>query len=212
MQRAILLHAPLVPGLAPRWAPSLLQALPYGKRLELERRPSEACLASLSGLALAFTAVARLVRAPCAVRALEFAEGGKPRFAQGPSFSVSHTQGHVCAVVAGGDDVGVDVERVLGAAADLDRLRRWTAIEATLKAAGLGLPRHGAVQLARDFANATLQGTRYALRPWAPAADATGHVASRGPIALEIDALDLAGAEVSAAVERALGLAPELEQ
>jgi len=51
MTEAIILHAHLRRPLScPSWQQSLLQALPYAQRLELERREPEARRASLVGL------------------------------------------------------------------------------------------------------------------------------------------------------------------
>ena len=90
--------------------------------------------------------------------ALDFPEGGKPRWHGGDDFSVSHAAGYVaCALAPPGAAIGLDIE--LRAAATLDSLRLvtsederrlvtsgrldaaalWTRKEALLKAAGRGV-------------------------------------------------------------------------
>lgn len=208
MQKAILLHASLEPGIAPRWTDELLRALPYGRRLQIERADAGARTASLAGLALALTGAGRLGDAVPRVAEFRFATGAKPRFEHGPHFSVSHTVDRVACAVCSTIDVGLDIENVPSGVghATLLELVRWTATEATLKAAGLGLPQVRKVVLEGPAIGAIEGDGRYTLREFQLSAHTIGHVASAEPVELLVDAVALDGAEVSAAVQCALGL------
>jgi len=137
----ILLHATFPGHLPGPDLASLLARLPYGKRLALERREAIAREAALTGIALALEAVRRLRGAPVSPADLRFPQDGKPALDGGPYFSVSHTDGCVACAVSDTFDCGFDFECVPIDAdeAARSRLRRWTAVEAVLKAAGLGL-------------------------------------------------------------------------
>jgi len=114
-------------------------------------------LQSRTGLAL-LAALARDCRLP--PFALLHRDGnGKPRFPDGPDFSISHSRGFAaCAVAPPGFSIGIDLEprdraraaAVLRIAGEQERAaladgvmtatELWTAKEAVLKAAGAGLP------------------------------------------------------------------------
>lgn len=199
---------PWPPAAAPAWAGPLLAALPYAWRLEFERRAPEPRLASLAGLALALCGATRLQRTPPAVRDLSRDAEGKPRLAAGPYFSVSHGATRVAAIVTRGCEVGLDVESV-AQGADLRELRRWTATEAALKAAGLGLRAVGDVEVAATGEKAVVRGRRYGLMPVQLAADVVACVAAERILQLDCSELGLDAPELSAAVERSLGLATQ---
>jgi 4'-phosphopantetheinyl transferase len=162
-------------------------------------------------------------------RALAFAIGahGKPRLdpASDVRFNLAHAGEHVLIAVARGREVGCDVERVdegralarlaheiLGPReidawqrAGADRraelfYRAWTAKEAALKAAGVGITiGPGVVEVLagggeRVVDSVEVAGARYALRELAPRGDAIAAVALEGDIAdvVELDAAPLA--------------------
>lgn len=162
MRRVIVLHAPS-PG--PAWAErerSLLHRLPYARRLELEARDPAARRASLGGTALLFEAAGRLGYRKVSTGDLCYPQGAKPRVAGGPFFSISHTTQRVACAASCECDVGLDHEEYTGEDAPA-RLRHWTAIEATLKAAGEGLQRMGAVELDPGLRFSSLGGARFHL-------------------------------------------------
>lgn len=208
MDHATLLHAPWPPAVTPAWAGALLAALPYAWRLQLERRAPEARLASLAGLALALCGATRLQGAPPAVRDLSRDADGKPRLAAGPHFSLSHGATRVAAIVTQACEVGLDLES-LGAAADPRKLRHWTATEATLKAAGLGLRAVAEVQFATTGEEAVVRGRRYRVMPVQLAPDVIASVAAERVLRLECSETSLDAAGLSATVERSLGLATQ---
>jgi hypothetical protein len=210
MQKAMLLHASLAAGVAATaWSDALLQALPYARRLQLERADAAARSASLGGLALALAGASRLAGTVPRVDEFRFASGAKPRLAHGPGFSVSHTAGRVACVVCTAGEIGLDIERVRADAgpATLHELWRWTATEAALKAAGLGLRQVHEVVIEEPPFAATVQGRRYVLREVPSSPQVIGHLASTDRVELIVDCVDLDGSEVSTAVQCALGLA-----
>ena len=209
VQNAILLHASLATGAPAPWLQPLLQALPYARRLQIERADGAAQAASLAGLALALTAAGRAIGEIPRVADFRFITGAKPRLEQGPAFSVSHTADRVACVVCNGVDLGLDIETVPSVAGGttLRKLLRWTASEATLKAAGLGLRQVSEVVLEQQSERtAVLAGRRYALLEVQLTPHTIGHVASAESIELRVDTVALDGAEVSSTVQRALGL------
>jgi hypothetical protein len=162
----ILLHASFPGHLPGSDLATLLARLPYGKRLELERRSPEERAAGLAGIALALEAARRLRGATVSAADLRFAQDGKPAFDGGPYFSVSHTDGCVACAASDALDCGFDFEFVpIGAdEAARSRLRRWTAVEAVLKAAGRGLRESAQVEIAADRRTGRIQARRYHLR------------------------------------------------
>lgn len=208
MQTVTLLHASLPADGVWHWQATLLQALPYAKRLEFERRKPEDLRAALGGLALLVLGARRLRPSGIAVRQLEFAPDRKPRCAGGPYFSISHTLGRVACVVSAGIDPGVDIEHVPATttATERARLLRWTATEAALKAAGLGLREAGGVQLDAALRHTQVGALRLVLQELRLAAGCIGHLAAADlPATLQVCAVNLDAAEVSAAVECSLG-------
>jgi 4'-phosphopantetheinyl transferase len=212
VNEASLLHAPLTPGLRLACAQRLLEALPYAARLRLERFEPTRRAAGLAGLALALTSAARaLGDAFGGVADLRMPDEQKPQFARGPYFSLSHTQGHVACVSCLHDDVGLDIESS-AAGSPTPELLRWTASEATLKAAGAGLRRLAGVQVDLAARETSFAGTRYVLHELHLAPGTFGHVASSRPLALAVEPVELDGAAFSASLERLLGLPPQREQ
>jgi hypothetical protein len=215
MDDTIILHAALpVPESALAWQTSLLEALPYARRLELGRRDTDARRDSLAALALTLLALERLTGRAVAAGELTFpGDGGKPFLPGGPRFSWSHCTGRVACIASQRADPGLDLEALpLAAPADTRRrLLRWTATEAVLKAAGRGLRDAAEVQLAADLQTGVLGTDEYFLQPLS-LPGCVGHGAARvrlrpGPA----EECELAGAVVSAALERSLRLSPQFE-
>ena len=214
MTDAIILHASLqLPVRCPSWQQPLLQALPYAHRLELERREPEARRASLSGLGLVLMAAARLTRQEFPSRAFTFPQQGKPRLAGGPFFSISHSLSRVACIVCAETDSGIDIEDLQETvkAAAVTKLQRWTATEATLKAAGLGLRAASEVVLADSLAHALIGCERYELQAVDVVPGVVGHVAAKTQLTLSIEPLELDDARMSALLERSFGLATQFE-
>jgi phosphopantetheinyl transferase len=84
----------------------------------------------------------------------------------GPDFSISHCEGRVACAVSAGSTVGLDIE-LESRAGGRAWLQRWTATEAVLKAAGIGL--RSAADVRIDASAATIDGlpSRYVLVPLA---------------------------------------------
>ena len=162
MSRVIVLHAPPPGHASPEWERGLLQRLPYARRLELESRDSQSRRASLGGTALLLEAAGRLGYGDVGSSELRFPEDAKPRIAGGPYFSISHTARRVACAASRECDIGLDHEDYAGVEA-LARLKRWTAIEATLKAAGAGLRRADAVEVDAELSCSRLDGAEYSL-------------------------------------------------
>jgi hypothetical protein len=214
MSGTIVIHAALSGTPLPAWQPRLLEALPYARRLELGRRDAAARRDSLAALALALLAIERLTGRAPAPGELSFpAEGGKPVLPGGPRFSWSHCATRVACIASLHADPGLDLETLpLEAPADaVQRLRNWTATEAVLKAAGLGLREAARVSLAADLGAGAVGNGRYFLHPL-ELPGCVGHIAARVPLvpapAVECE---LTGAAVSAALERSLRLAPQFQ-
>ena len=157
----------------------LLERLPYARRLELERREASARAASLHALELLRRGVEHLRGHALEMPALRYPAGGKPTLAGGPHFSTSHSGTRVAVALCEQCELGIDVED-LAAAADADHLARWTAVEATLKAAGSGLRRAGDVRLAPDLAGARLGSGEYRLQRVTLAPGCIAHLAMAG--------------------------------
>lgn len=183
MTDVLVLHAALPCEEGAGLAASLLAQLPYGRRLELERRDAAARLASLAGTALVLAGASRLRGRPMDVAQLRFPQGHKPSFAGGPWFSVSHSGRRVAVAFSERSEVGLDLEDLLphGSAPGrgLDSLARWTATEAALKAVGAGVRAAGELRLSEDRSVATLAGAVIQLRPLALAEDCVACLATR---------------------------------
>ena len=214
MSGTIVIHAALAGPPLPAWQPRLLEALPYARRLELGRRDATARRDSLAALALALLAIERLTGRAPAPGELSFpAEGGKPVLPGGPCFSWSHCTTRVACIASLHTDPGLDLETLpQEAPADaVQRLRNWTATEAVLKAAGLGLRDAARVSLAANLDAGAVGGGRYFLHPL-ELPGCVGHIAARVPLlpAPSVEC-DLAGEDLSAALERSLRLAPQFQ-
>jgi 4'-phosphopantetheinyl transferase len=183
MSHVIVLHAPLS---GHARATALLAALPYAKRLQLERRDAVAQGASLAGIVLALDAATSLRGKSVTAAELSFPEDGKPRLAAGPFFSIAHSVRTVVCAASLELDCGVDVEDVPAPGelvqASRDRLRTWTATEAVLKAAGLGVRAVKDVTVAADCATAQLRGVAYWLRELDLGPDSVACIATPQPI------------------------------
>jgi phosphopantetheinyl transferase len=167
-------------------ATALLAALPYAKRMQLERRDADARDASLAGITLALEAATTLRGESVTAVELTFPEGGKPRLAAGPFFSIAHSVHSVVCAASLELDCGIDIEDVPAPGglvqASRDRLRTWTATEAVLKAAGLGVRAARDVTVAADRATAQLRGIAYWLRELDLGADSVACIATPQPI------------------------------
>jgi phosphopantetheinyl transferase len=179
MFQVTVLHAPLDGPLEAGREAWLLERLPYARRLELERREASARAASLHGLELLRFGFEHLRGHALEMPALRYPAGGKPALAGGPCFSTSHSGTRVVVALGEQCEVGVDVED-LAPDADESRLGRWTAVEATLKAAGAGLRRAGDVRLAPDLASARLGSEEYRLQRVTLAPGCIAHLATAG--------------------------------
>ena len=208
---AILLHAPFVSGPAPGWAPALLEALPYLKRQDLERREPAARTASLHGLALALVAATRLDERTVPIHELRFGKQGRPELVDGPWLSISHTQTRVACIATRACETGLDVETIPTSPdrATLRKLRRWTTVEAVLKAAGAGVRHAEDVAIVARGPNAIARFGEHTFRAWQVklAADVMAQVAARERLDVAIDELRLDDVAISTTVERSLGLA-----
>lgn len=162
MRRVIVLHAPPPGHASPEWERRLLHRLPYARRLELEAREPASRRASLGGTALLFEAAGRLGYDGVGAADLRFPQDAKPSVVGGPYFSISHTPQRVACAASRECELGLDHEEYSGTDAPA-RLRHWTAVEATLKAAGAGLRRTAAVEVDPAFRFSRLDGAEYHL-------------------------------------------------
>lgn len=213
MSTAIVLHAslPAAPH-RPSWHEPLLRSLPYARRLRIEGYDGPTQCASLAGLALVLLGAERIAGRPFAPRDFSFPPDGKPSLACGPVFSVSHTAARVACCVASAARCGIDIEEHVGSdAGTLEKLRRWTASEAVLKAMGLGLRAVREVSLDATLESGSVRDRRFELQPLAGLPGAIGHVAFDSRTRFVLAAVDLDGDELSAALERSLGLSSQFE-
>lgn len=189
-----------------------MQALPYAQRLELERREPGARRASLAGLGLVLVGAAHVTRQEFPPQAFTFPPAGKPRLASGPYFSISHSRSAVACIVCADADCGIDIEDRTEAeeGATVAKLQRWTATEAALKAAGLGLRATGEVALADLLGHAMVRRQRYELQPLEDLPGLIGHVAARRKLTPIITSVELDDARTSALLERSLGLSAQI--
>lgn len=186
MIHVLVLHSELAGDVAADAEAAMLARLPYGRRLELERRDSAGRLASLAGLALALDGVRRMRGHPADPARLRFAQDRAPALEGGPLFSVSHSRGRVGVALCDGGAVGFDLEDLAAGSDSSGRgvgsLERWTAIEAVLKAGGTGLREAGKVHLSQDRSIATLAGGVFHLRPLVLAAGCVACLATGSPV------------------------------
>jgi len=193
MTEVMVLHACLDDQFDAARCASLLERLPYARRLELERRRPRLRLPSLLGIALLGEGVRRLCGVPLDPALLRYPDTGKPRLDGGPSFSISHSMSRVAVALAETDEPGLDLEVLRPGRQDRALLERWTATEATLKALGAGLRRLRDVRLADDLTHATLDGNVVLLRSVLLASDCIARLATFGPVtALEVRECDAA--------------------
>lgn len=165
---------------------ALLARLPYGRRLELERRDRRARSASLAGIALVLAGAGRLRGAAVLPEQLEFPAGLAPRLRGGPWFSVSHSPTRVAVALSRDCRIGLDLEDAAAARAAArtyaGTLERWTAIEAALKAAGGALAEARDVRLASDLSRAEVGDLTLCLRPLELGAHCTACLATPEPL------------------------------
>jgi phosphopantetheinyl transferase len=182
MSHVIVLHAPLPGHAGAAHESALLARVPYAKRLQLEHRDPASRSASLAGIALALQAVALLRGRGVLAADLRFPQDGKPTLADGPFFSISHSVTRVACAASDELDCGIDIEDAGSASpmptATRERMRAWTAVEAVLKAAGLGLRAARDVKVAADFCTADLRGAPYWLLELDLGPDTVAHLAA----------------------------------
>jgi phosphopantetheinyl transferase len=164
MSHVIVLHGPSPGHASAEWECSLLHRVPYARRLELETRHPDARRASLGGTALLLHAAGRLGYDALGAGDLHYPEGAKPRIRGGPYFSISHTARRVACAASREFELGLDHEEYGGDEAPAG-LRHWTAVEATLKAAGAGLRRAASVEVDPECRRSLLDGIEYHLVP-----------------------------------------------
>jgi phosphopantetheinyl transferase len=186
MRRVIVLHAPSPGHAAPEWERSLLARLPYARRLELESCAPGTRRLSLAGIALLLDAGRRLGCGAVEPRALHFPQGGKPSIAGGPFFSISHTARRVACAASRDCDVGLDHEDYAGEEAPA-HLEHWTAVEATLKAAGAALRHARSVEVDPGLGRARLHDVEYRLAKLDLGPGLVASLATRSPP----DAIDI---------------------
>jgi len=179
MSEVIVLHAPLDGSFDAERAAFLLGRLPYARRLELERRDGAARAASLRALELLMDGVERLRGAIPDMSLLRYPQDAKPSIEGGPWFSVSHSASRVAVAISDACELGIDVEDLLSGTQE-QQLARWTAVEATLKAAGSALRRAQDVHVAPDLSSAWLDGREFLLQRAVLAPDCVAHVATVG--------------------------------
>jgi phosphopantetheinyl transferase len=177
------MHARLRGGDVPDDLALLMERLPYAKRLDLERREPGARTARLAGIWLALEGAARLRGRTVDVASLRFPADGKPYLEGGPHFSISHGLHHVAAAVCESVEIGLDLEDVGAESGDSmearQKLLRWTATEAVLKAAGRGLRDARSVELDDTLATGTLAGVLYRLTPVEMSTHVVAHLATQ---------------------------------
>jgi hypothetical protein len=214
MSAAIVLHASLPAGLRhARWEAALLLALPYARRLQLEGRSAPQRQASLAGIALALLGAERVAGRSFAPRDFNFPLDAKPALRAGPEFSVSHSACYVACCVIDGMACGIDIEDLPPDidSAGTEKLRRWTATEAVLKAAGRGIRSVNDVSLDDAGQFGVVSAGRYELQPITSASGWIGHVATRGRVSPSLLPVELDGAELSAALERSFSVASQVD-
>jgi phosphopantetheinyl transferase len=190
-----------------------LQALPYARRLQLEGCSATQRQASLAGIALALLGAEHVAGRSFAPRDFSFPVDEKPVLRAGPEFSVTHSACHVACCVIDGMACGIDIEDLPQDidGAGTEKLRRWTATEAVLKAAGRGIRSVNEVFLDAAAEFGMVGAGRYELQSLTGVSGWIGHVATRGRVSPSLLAVELDGAELSAALERSFGVASQVE-
>jgi phosphopantetheinyl transferase len=200
MSHVLVLHSKLPAGPCPAGLSLLLKRLPYAKRLELEAREPGARYTSLAGIALALRGMTVMLSGQVDPCRLSFPAGGKPCLPGGPGFSISHSGPHVGVALCSDCEPGFDLERFDAGsgepAASRSRLARWTATEAVLKAAGLGLRDAPQVDLDASLRTGRVSGASFNLVPVEIANDVVAFLATGNPASLvrveEVEASALA--------------------
>jgi len=186
MSAVIVLHAALPGHFGAALDALLLPQLAYARRQQLERCDAVARRASLAAIALLLQGAVRLGTGPLDPGRIAFPDGSKPYVDGGPRFSVSHCATRVAVALSSCCELGIDVEDGIGPPEGLEpqlsRLERWTAIEAALKAVGLGLRSAGRVVLAPDLATAQVGEVTVQLRPLSLRKGVVARLATIGPI------------------------------
>lgn len=187
MSAVIVLHAALPGHFGSALDTVLLPQLAYARRLQLERCDAVARRASLAAIDLLMQGAVRLGAGPLDPGRIVFPDEGKPYVEGGPRFSVSHCATRVAVALSSCCELGLDVEDGFGPPesreAQLGRLERWTATEAALKAAGLGLRSAGQVLLAPDLATAQVGEVTVQLRSLSLREGVVARLATVGPVA-----------------------------
>ena len=187
MSAVIVLHAALPGHFGSALDTVLLPQLAYARRLHLERCDAVARRASLAAIDLLMQGAVRLGAGPLDPGRIVFPPEGKPYVEGGPRFSVSHCATRVAVALSSCCELGLDVEDGVGPPesreAQLGRLERWTATEAALKAAGLGLRSAGQVLLAPDLATAQVGEVTVQLRSLSLREGVVARLATVGPVA-----------------------------
>ena len=187
MNAVIVLHAALPGHFGAALDALLLPQLAYARRQQLERCDAVARRASLAAIDLLLQGAVRLGAGPLDPGRIAFPDGGKPYVAGGPRFSVSHCATRVAVALSSCCELGLDVEDGVGPLesreAPLRRLERWTATEAALKAAGLGLRSAGRVLLAPDLETAQVAEVTVQLRSLSLREGVVARLATVGPVA-----------------------------
>ena len=182
MSDVIVLHAALAGQADPGLGHALLDRLPYGYRLALERRDPAARSASLQGLGLLAEGILRTRGTAFDPSRLRFPEGGKPSLEDGPHFSISHSACRVAVALSERHELGLDIEDVVTHGRSRAELEQWTAVEASLKALGAGLRQSAEVRFSPDLATAEIAGAVVFLRSVALAPDCVATLATREPV------------------------------
>jgi phosphopantetheinyl transferase len=187
MSAVIVLHAALPGHFGAALDAMLLPRLAYARRLQLERCDAVARRASLAAIDLLMQGAVRLGTGRFDPARIVFPDGGKPYVEDGPRFSISHCTARVAVALSSCCELGIDVEDAIGTPQgrdlQLSRLERWTATEAALKAAGLGLRSAGQVVLAPGLATAQVGEVKVQLRSLSLREGVVACLASIGPFA-----------------------------
>ena len=181
MREILLHHCPVPPDLDPRLSERWMALLPEAQAARVARlRDPAARAASLLGIALLCDCAREAGIEPPRPGALRFPPGGKPSWAGGRDFSISHAGSHAACVLAPDRvQVGLDLEPAGAAeraelrlvaneteqegvrAAGLTATDLWTAKEAVTKLTGAGLAAVADVLVAA--AHAFHEGREYPL-------------------------------------------------
>ncbi len=116
-------------------------------------------------------------------------------------------------IVCADTDCGIDIEDLQESAnaETAVKLQRWTATEAALKAAGLGLRAAAQVVLGSSLEFAVVGSERYELQVLQGVPGVIGHVAARKRLTPVVEAVELDDSRLSASLERSFGLATQFD-